>query len=55
MQPLIFEEFMDLPTKRVPEPEDVGRVVAFLAGDTGAFITGANYHVDGGAADAVAP
>lgn len=55
VQQLIFEEFMDLPTKRVPEPEDVGRVVAFLAGDTGAFITGANYHVDGGAADAVAP
>lgn len=55
VQQLIFEEFMDLPTKRVPEPEDVGRVVAFLAGDTGACITGANYHVDGGAADAVTP
>lgn len=55
VQQLIFEEFMDLPTKRVPDPEDVGRVVAFLAGDTGACITGANYHVDGGAADAVTP
>ena len=30
-------------------------VVAFLAGDTGACISGANYHVDGGAADAVTP
>jgi 3-oxoacyl-[acyl-carrier protein] reductase len=55
VQQLIFEEFMDLPTRRVPDPEDVGRVVAFLAGDTGACISGANYHVDGGAADAVTP
>lgn len=55
VQQLIFEEFMDLPTRRIPDPEDVGRVVAFLAGETGACINGANYHVDGGAADAVTP
>lgn len=55
VQQLVFEELMDLPTRRIPEPEDVGRLVAFLAGDTGACITGANYHLDGGAADAVTP
>lgn len=55
VQQLIFEEFMDLPTKRVPDPEDVGKLVAFLAGSPGACITGANYHLDGGAADAVTP
>ena len=55
VQQLIFEKFMDLPTKRIPEPEDVGRLVAFLAGGTGACISGANYHLDGGAADAVTP
>lgn len=55
VQELVFEEFMDLPTKRIPEPEDVGRLVAFLAGDPGGCTTGANYHLDGGAADAVTP
>ena len=46
---------MDLPTRRVPDPEDVGDLVAFLAGERAACITGANYHIDGGAADAVTP
>ena len=55
VQQLIFEEFMDLPTRRVPDPEDVGQLVAFLAGTTGANITGANYHIDGGSGDAVTP
>ena len=55
VQKLIFEEFMDLPTRRVPDPEDVGDLVAFLAGERAACITGANYHIDGGAADAVTP
>jgi 3-oxoacyl-[acyl-carrier protein] reductase len=55
VQQLVFEELMDLPTRRIPEPEDVGRLVAFLAGDPGACITGANYRLDGGAADAVTP
>jgi len=55
VQRLIFEEFMDVPTGRIPEPEDVGRVVAFLAGATGAFVHGANWRVDGGTGDAVTP
>ncbi|MEZ5235755.1 MAG: SDR family NAD(P)-dependent oxidoreductase [Acidimicrobiales bacterium] len=55
VQQLIFEEFMAVPTRRVPDPEDVGKLVAFLAGEPGAHITGANYRIDGGAADAVAP
>lgn len=55
VQQLIFDEFMDLPTKRVPEPEEVGRLVAFLAGDTGACISGANYRFDGGSSDTVTP
>ncbi len=55
VQRLIFEEFMDVPTGRIPEPEDVGRVVAFLAGAAGAFVHGANWRVDGGTGDAVTP
>jgi 3-oxoacyl-[acyl-carrier protein] reductase len=55
VQQLIFEEFMDLPTRRVPDPEDVGDLVAFLTGERAGCITGANYHIDGGAADAVTP
>jgi 3-oxoacyl-[acyl-carrier protein] reductase len=53
VQALVFEELMDLPTRRVPEPEDVGQLVAFLAGERSASITGANHRIDGGAADAV--
>jgi 3-oxoacyl-[acyl-carrier protein] reductase len=53
VQRLIFEEFMDMPTKRVPFPEDVGNLVAFLASDRAASISGANYRIDGGSADAV--
>ena len=55
VQTLVFEEFMDLPTRRVPEPEDVGHLVAFLASERSSSITGANYRIDGGAADAVTP
>lgn len=55
VQELLFAEFMDIPTRRVPEPEEVGHLVAFLASDKAASITGANYHLDGGAADAVTP
>ncbi len=53
VQQLIFDEFMDMPTKRIPEPEDVGHLVAFLASELASCITGANYRIDGGAADAV--
>lgn len=55
MQTLVFEEFIDPPTRRVPEPEDVGHLVAFLASERASSITGANHRIDGGTADAVSP
>ena len=55
VQQLIFREFMDVPTRRVTEPEEVGHLVAFLASDLAASITGANHRIDGGAAGAAAP
>ena len=36
------------PARRIGTPEDVGRVVAFLASDEAAFVTGASLAVDGG-------
>src|SRR5947209_876160 len=39
----------DTPLGRLEEPEDVARVVAFLAGDDAAFITGEAIAVNGGA------
>jgi NAD(P)-dependent dehydrogenase (short-subunit alcohol dehydrogenase family) len=55
VQQTIFSEFMDMPTKRVPEPEEVGELVAFLASDRAASITGSNVRIDGGAANTVSP
>ena len=37
-----------IPAGRVGEPEDVARLVAFLAGDGGRYITGQTIAVDGG-------
>lgn len=37
-----------IPLKRFGEPEDVANLVAFLASDEAAFITGGEYNVDGG-------
>ncbi|MCP3853823.1 MAG: SDR family oxidoreductase [Actinomycetia bacterium] len=48
--PRALEGFMPSPATTIPDPEDVGRVVAFVAGHTGWPINGANIRVDGGAA-----
>lgn len=37
-----------IPLKRFGEPEDVAKLVTFLASDDAAFITGAEYNIDGG-------
>src|SRR6516164_5730282 len=37
-----------VPYKRIGEPEDIGRVVAWLASDEADYITGASIFVDGG-------
>ena len=39
-------------TERLPTPNDVGRVVAFVASEAAWHITGADIAVDGGARDA---
>jgi NAD(P)-dependent dehydrogenase (short-subunit alcohol dehydrogenase family) len=37
-----------LPLGRLGDPEDVARVIAFLASDVSKHVTGADYTVDGG-------
>ena len=44
-----YESLMTLiPYKRIGEPEDIGRVVVFLASDQSDYINGASIFVDGG-------
>lgn len=38
----------DIPLKRLGEPEDIATVVAFLASDAAAYVTGQTIHVNGG-------
>jgi NAD(P)-dependent dehydrogenase (short-subunit alcohol dehydrogenase family) len=49
----LLDRVMANPSGRVPFPEDIGRVVATLVGETGWPVNGAHVRVDGGAADAV--
>ncbi|MCP4522273.1 MAG: SDR family oxidoreductase [Cytophagales bacterium] len=37
-----------VPLKRFGQPEDVAKLVAFLASDDASFITGSEYNIDGG-------
>lgn len=46
-------EFMPTPSGRIARPEEVGALVAFLAGSWSASINGADFRIDGGAADCV--
>lgn len=42
------ERYRHLPLGRVGEPEEVAALVAYLAGDESAFITGGEFVIDGG-------
>jgi glucose 1-dehydrogenase len=47
--PEAYESLLTLiPYQRIGEPEDIGRVAAFLASDQADYITGASLYVDGG-------
>ena len=46
-------DFMPTPSGRIARPEEVGALVAFLASTWSASINGADFRIDGGAADCV--
>jgi glucose 1-dehydrogenase len=47
--PVAYNALMNLiPYRRIGEPEDIGRVAAFLASDQADYINGASIFVDGG-------
>jgi NAD(P)-dependent dehydrogenase (short-subunit alcohol dehydrogenase family) len=37
-----------LSVARIGRPEDIGRLIAFLASPLAAYVTGANFRIDGG-------
>jgi glucose 1-dehydrogenase len=47
--PEAYAQLMRLvPSKRIGEPEDIGRAVTWLASDDSDYVTGATLYVDGG-------
>jgi 3-oxoacyl-[acyl-carrier protein] reductase len=50
---MILETAMPNPSGRVATPDDIGRFVAFVAGEVGWHLNGAHLRIDGGATDAV--
>jgi len=47
-----LENSMPNLTDRIPDPEDIGRYVVFVASDVAWHLTGIDFKVDGGAIDA---
>jgi acetoacetyl-CoA reductase len=49
VRPEVLQRIVDgIPVGRLGRPEDIGRMVAFLAGEDAGFITGATFDVNGG-------
>ena len=54
VQAVMLRDFLPNPAGIVGGPEDVGGLVAFLASPLARYINGADFRIDGGAADCVA-
>ncbi|MNH44040.1 Glucose 1-dehydrogenase 4 [compost metagenome] len=49
------ERASHIPLRRVGKPEDIARVVSFLAGPEAGYVTGVDLAVDGGVQTALMP
>lgn len=47
-EPILQKIIAQIPVGRLAEPDEIGRVVAFLADDASAFITGSEISINGG-------